>query len=179
MQNTRSLVAILVDPMFTSLLLLVLKNKDTAKSFWCLNGHWWQKARIKLRHLKKTYFDHGILLRQLFPSGQDHDCPQSTSCLCSVFCAFQVIWFSTPYAPWECIDSICFLRNSAHSSYWGDFSTAQVSPAFPRVPWPPIPRHNKPCTCGKTFLLKWLHHAEQQLLWCDVQSISWNKRTLS
>lgn len=107
MQKTRSLAGILVDPMLTPLLLLGLKNKDIAKSFHCLNSHWWKKARIKLRHLKKIYLDHCILLRQLFPSGQDHDCPQSTSCLCSVLSRLSGFLYHT------------FLRNaSTHSASW-------------------------------------------------------------
>lgn len=41
--------------------------------------------------------------------------------------------FSLPHAPGKCIESI-FLKDSAHSLYWGDFSTAQVSSAFLCVP---------------------------------------------
>lgn len=112
MQKTRSLAGTLVDPMLTPLLLLGLKNKDIAKSFHCLNSHWWKKARIKLRHLKKIYLDHCILLRQLFPSGQDYDCPQSTSCLCSVLSRLSGFLYHT------------FLRNaSTHSASWGTLLT--------------------------------------------------------
>lgn len=62
------------------------------------------------------------------------------------------------------MDSTCFLRDSAHSSYWGDFSIAQVSPAFPRVPClTGVPRPGR-LSPGKTNLA----HVAKPFSWNDL-----------
>lgn len=137
----------------------------------------------KLTSIIVFEWDNGFLVDTTMMT---HDDPQTKSCRCSVLSRESVLSFTT--CAWEMhgnhaihilargFCSAFLLSRLQHSTGFISISLCALSDWSSQT-WSSVSRQNKLCTCCKPFSWNDLT-TQQQLLWCDVHSISWKKKDI-